>query len=209
MGEKTASQVQDVVVAGSQSSNFLLPKENKSLSIGVPRLTIVGLCSDSGQPNKAFRGYCPFCWSAGTGAGGRLSEFYFENPALAPRLKLLLAGKILMDRRRCEESDRPIEKDSESDMSGSPGSGLQSRLRRAGFCQMKRTLEEVNATCESIPPPQPLRSSVSSLSHMQGRNRQRARGGRRTHVMSSAHPPKTAVVLKEAYEEPPSLVSGD
>lgn len=36
MGEKTASQVQDVVVAGSQSSNFLLPKENKSLSIGVP-----------------------------------------------------------------------------------------------------------------------------------------------------------------------------
>lgn len=32
MGEKTASQVQDVVVAGSQSSNFLLPKENKSLS---------------------------------------------------------------------------------------------------------------------------------------------------------------------------------
>lgn len=29
MGEKTASQVQDVVVAGSQSSNFLLPKENK------------------------------------------------------------------------------------------------------------------------------------------------------------------------------------
>ena len=72
MGEKTASQVQDVVVAGSQSSNFLLPKENKSPSIGVPRLTIVGLCSDSGQPNKAFRGYCPFCWSAGTGAGGRL-----------------------------------------------------------------------------------------------------------------------------------------
>lgn len=37
MGEKTASQVQDVVVAGSQSSNFLLPKENKSLSIGVPQ----------------------------------------------------------------------------------------------------------------------------------------------------------------------------
>lgn len=32
MGETTASQVQDVVVAGSQSSNFLLPKENKSLS---------------------------------------------------------------------------------------------------------------------------------------------------------------------------------
>lgn len=32
MGEKTASQVQDVVVAGSQSSNFLLPKENKSPS---------------------------------------------------------------------------------------------------------------------------------------------------------------------------------
>ncbi|GLD73119.1 homeobox protein MOX-1 isoform X1 [Lates japonicus] len=56
MGEKTASQVQDVVVAGSQSSNFLLPKENKSLSIRVPRLTMVGLCSDSGQPNKAFRG---------------------------------------------------------------------------------------------------------------------------------------------------------
>ncbi len=72
MGEKTASQVQDVVVAGSQSSNFLLPKENKSSSIGVPRLTMVGLCSDSGQPNKAFRGYCPFCWSAGTGAGGRV-----------------------------------------------------------------------------------------------------------------------------------------
>lgn len=36
MGEKTASQVQDVVVAGSQSSNFLLPKENKSLSAGAP-----------------------------------------------------------------------------------------------------------------------------------------------------------------------------
>lgn len=36
MGEKTASQVQDVVVAGSQSSNFLLPKENKSLSTGAP-----------------------------------------------------------------------------------------------------------------------------------------------------------------------------
>lgn len=70
MGEKTASQVQDVVVAGSQSSNFLLPKENKSPSRGVPRLTMVGLCSDSGQPNKAYRGYCPFCWSAGTGAGG-------------------------------------------------------------------------------------------------------------------------------------------
>lgn len=69
MGEKTASQVQDVVVAGSQSSNFLLPKENKSSSIGVLRLTMVGLCSDSGQPNKAFRGYCPFCWSAGTRGG--------------------------------------------------------------------------------------------------------------------------------------------
>lgn len=36
MGEKTASQVQDVVVAGSQSSNFLLPKENKSPSTGAP-----------------------------------------------------------------------------------------------------------------------------------------------------------------------------
>lgn len=72
MGEETASQVQDVVVAGSQSSNFLLPKENKSWSAGVPRLTIAGLCSDSGQPNKAFRGYCPFCWSAGSGPRGRL-----------------------------------------------------------------------------------------------------------------------------------------
>lgn len=28
MGAKMTSQVQDVVVAGSQSSNFLLPKEN-------------------------------------------------------------------------------------------------------------------------------------------------------------------------------------
>lgn len=37
MGEKTASQVQDVVVAGSQSSNFLLPKENKSPRAGVPQ----------------------------------------------------------------------------------------------------------------------------------------------------------------------------
>lgn len=72
MGEKTASQVQDVVVAGSQSSNFLLPKENKSWSWGVPTLTMVGLCSQSGRPNKAFRGYCPFCWSAGTGADGRV-----------------------------------------------------------------------------------------------------------------------------------------
>lgn len=79
MGEKTASQVQDVVVAGSQSSNFLLPKENKSLSIGVPRLTMVGLCSDSGQPNKAFRGYCPFCWSAGTGVGGRVGWLFHAH----------------------------------------------------------------------------------------------------------------------------------
>ena len=79
MGEKTASQVQDVVVAGSQSSNFLLPKENKSLSIGVPRLTMVGLCSDSGQPNKAFRGYCPFSWSAGTRVGGRVGWLFHTH----------------------------------------------------------------------------------------------------------------------------------
>lgn len=79
MGEKTASQVQDVVVAGSQSSNFLLPKENKSLSIGVPRLTMVGLCSDSGQPNKAFRGYCPFCWSAGTAVGRRVGWLFHTH----------------------------------------------------------------------------------------------------------------------------------
>lgn len=55
MGEKTASQVQDVVVAGSQSSNFLLPKENKRLSAGPPPtpLTMVGLCSSSGQTKPA------------------------------------------------------------------------------------------------------------------------------------------------------------
>lgn len=55
MGEKTASQVQDVVVAGSQSSNFLLPKENKRLSAGPPPtpLTMVGPCSSSGQTKPA------------------------------------------------------------------------------------------------------------------------------------------------------------
>lgn len=79
MGEKTPSQVQDVVVAGSQSSNFLLPKENKSSNIGVLRLTMVGLCSDSGQPNKAFRGYCPFCWSAGTGVSGRVRWLFHTH----------------------------------------------------------------------------------------------------------------------------------
>lgn len=90
MGEKTASQVQDVVVAGSQSSNFLLPKENKSSSIGVPRLTMVGLCSDSGQPNKAFRGYCPFCWSTGTGAEGRVGCLFHTHTELRSSVTVCL-----------------------------------------------------------------------------------------------------------------------
>lgn len=76
MGEKTASQVQDVVVAGSQSSNFLLPKENKSSSIGVPQTYNGGPML---QPNKAFRGYCPFCWSAGTGVGGRVGWLFHTH----------------------------------------------------------------------------------------------------------------------------------
>lgn len=63
MGEKTASQVQDVVVAGSQSSNFLLPKENKSSSAGVPRLTMAGLCSEQSLqrflPSLPLSGDCP------------------------------------------------------------------------------------------------------------------------------------------------------
>lgn len=37
------SQVQDVVVAGSQSSNFLLPKENSGKASRVQALTMVGL----------------------------------------------------------------------------------------------------------------------------------------------------------------------
>lgn len=37
------SQVQDVVVAGSQSSNFLLPKENSGKASRVQELTMVGL----------------------------------------------------------------------------------------------------------------------------------------------------------------------
>lgn len=95
MGEKTASQVQDVVVAGSQSSNFLLPKENKSSSIGVPRLTMVGLCSDSGQPNKAFRGYCPFCWSAGTRSwreGGMVVPRSHTEPGSSVTVRLTSLG---------------------------------------------------------------------------------------------------------------------
>lgn len=39
------SQVQDVVVAGSQSSNFLLPKENSGKASRVQGLTMVGLYS--------------------------------------------------------------------------------------------------------------------------------------------------------------------
>lgn len=41
--EKMTSQVQDVVVAGSQSSNFLLPKENSGKASRVQALTMVGL----------------------------------------------------------------------------------------------------------------------------------------------------------------------
>lgn len=40
---------------------------------------MVGLCSDSGQPNKAFRGYCPFCWSTGTGVGGRVGCLFHTH----------------------------------------------------------------------------------------------------------------------------------
>lgn len=40
------SQVQDVVVAGSQSSNFLLPKENSGKASRVQGRTMVGLYSD-------------------------------------------------------------------------------------------------------------------------------------------------------------------
>ncbi len=43
--EKMTSQVQDVVVAGSQSSNFLLPKENSGKASRVQGLTMVGLYS--------------------------------------------------------------------------------------------------------------------------------------------------------------------
>lgn len=35
MGAKMTSQVQDVVIAGSQSSNFLLPKENSGKTSSV------------------------------------------------------------------------------------------------------------------------------------------------------------------------------
>lgn len=71
MGEKTASQVQDVVVAGSQSSNFLLPKENKRLSAGPPpHPTHNGGPMLKLRPNKACRGCCPLCCSLGTWAGG-------------------------------------------------------------------------------------------------------------------------------------------
>lgn len=71
MGEKTASQVQDVVVAGSQSSNFLLPKENKRLSAGPPpHPTHNGGPMLKLRPNKACRGCCPLCFSLGTWAGG-------------------------------------------------------------------------------------------------------------------------------------------
>lgn len=38
MGAKMTSQVQDVVVAGSQSSNFLLPKENSGKASSVQLL---------------------------------------------------------------------------------------------------------------------------------------------------------------------------
>ena len=48
MGEETTSQVQDVVVAGSQSSNFLLPKENSGKASRSP-----------GTHNGG-----PMCWGA-------------------------------------------------------------------------------------------------------------------------------------------------
>lgn len=66
MGAETTSQVQDVVVAGSQSSNFLLPKENSGKASRSPgELTMVGLCSGGarGWPNKEWRGYCPPRWT--------------------------------------------------------------------------------------------------------------------------------------------------
>jgi len=79
MGEKTASQVQDVVVAGSQSSNFLLPKENKSWSIGVPWLTMASLMLRLRPTKQSLQRLLPFfllvCRDRGL-AGGRGRLFH-------------------------------------------------------------------------------------------------------------------------------------
>uniref|UniRef100_A0A0E9PZP6 Uncharacterized protein n=1 Tax=Anguilla anguilla TaxID=7936 RepID=A0A0E9PZP6_ANGAN len=57
MGENLSSQIQDVVVAGSQSSNFLLPKENIHKALESRGHTMVAYVL-FGLLHKALGGYC-------------------------------------------------------------------------------------------------------------------------------------------------------
>ncbi|KAM7370470.1 hypothetical protein PAMP_010017 [Pampus punctatissimus] len=88
---------------------------------------------------------------------------------------------------------------------------LAENCKHTGFCQMKWSQEKLNVTrlFSFLPGPSALTSSLvilhpvvrdGPLTHARQKP-QNSKKGRRKYAMSSAHPPKTTVVLEEAYEE--------